>query len=223
MRVWSFVSQKGGSGKTTLVLQLAIAAMSKKLAISVLDLDPQRSAEQWSELREKRHDRLEPTIVHGSASDLDGMLDAAEETATDLALIDTPPAVDKNMIFAASAADMAVVPTRSNVLDQLALRETLDYLDRIGALSKTIVVVNAPSKDDEARAETERIARRQFGVPVVANALEDQVDLAASLADGKGIVETGPRRRAATAIRELYKQLTAHERKLARARAKVMA
>jgi len=54
MRTWSVVSQKAGAEKPTLLLHVAIAAMAKGLAVSVIDLDPQRSAEQWSELRETR-------------------------------------------------------------------------------------------------------------------------------------------------------------------------
>ena len=217
MRVWSFVSQKGGSGKTTLVLHLSIAAMVQKLAVSVLDLDPQRSAEQWSELREERLDTLEPTIVHGNAGDLDGMIEAARETATDLVLIDTPPAVDKSMIYAAAAADVVIVPTRSNVLDRFALNDTLDYLARIGALSKAVVVLNAPSADKEARKETEAIAKKDFGVAMLATALDDQVDYAKSLSAGKGVIESGPRRKTANTVRGIYQEICSFERKLIRA------
>jgi chromosome partitioning protein len=223
MRTWSVVSQKGGSGKTTLLLHLAIAAMAKGLTVSVFDLDPQRSAEQWSELRETRIKTDEPTVVHGTPTGLDGMLEAARETKTDLVLIDTPPSVDKSMIYAAAAADVVIVPTRSSVLDQFALKETLDYLMRIHALSKTVVVRNAPGRDAKANAEIERIAREDFGVPTLAITVEDQVDLAASLREGKGITESAPKRKAAKAIQELYQQLNIFDRKLARARKQVMA
>ncbi len=56
MRTWSFVNQKGGSGKTTLLLHVAVAAMEAGLAVCVADLDPQRSAEKWAELRTSRLD-----------------------------------------------------------------------------------------------------------------------------------------------------------------------
>ena len=80
MRIWSVVSQKGGSGKTTLLLHVSIAAMAKGLAVSIFDLDPQRSAEQWAELRETLLKTEEPTVVHGAPIGLDGMIDAARET-----------------------------------------------------------------------------------------------------------------------------------------------
>jgi chromosome partitioning protein len=213
MRIWSAVSQKGGSGKTTLLLHAAVAATGKDEKVLICDLDPQRSAEQWSELREERLGTFDPTVVHGTAINLDGMLEAARGNSVDLALIDTPPAVDKSMIYAASAANIVIVPTRSGVLDRFALKETLDYLKRIGALSKTVVVINAPSKDQDARIETETVAQG-FGVPVLATVLDDQVDLATSLGEGKGIAETAPKRKAGKAFQKIYEELCDFERGL---------
>lgn len=215
MRIWAFVSQKGGSGKTTMVLQLAIAAMLEGLAVLVLDLDPQRSAEQWSEFREDKLGTDEPVVVHGTPTDLSGMLEAARETDTDLVLIDTPPAVDRSMIYAASAGDIVVVPTKSNVLDQFSLRETLDYLDKIRALDKTVVTLNAPGKDKKARAETKAIAAEEFGAEILAVTLEDQAALASSLKQGRGVTETKRSPAAARAITDIYQRLCAFERGLA--------
>lgn len=215
MRIWSVVSQKGGSGKTTLLLHVSIAAMAKGLAVSIFDLDPQRSAEQWAELRETLLKTEEPTVVHGAPIGLDGMIDAARETDTDLVLIDTPPAVDKSMIYAAAAADVVIVPTRSSVLDQFALKETLDYLKRIGALAKTIVVLNAPNSDKKSSTAIERCAS-DFGVEMLATTLEDQVDLVSSLRSGQGITESAPKRKAAKAVQAIYQQLCDFDASLAR-------
>ena len=44
MKVVSVISQKGGSGKTTLALHLAVASSTAGRNTAVLDLDPQVSA-----------------------------------------------------------------------------------------------------------------------------------------------------------------------------------
>lgn len=232
MRIWSVVSQKGGSGKTTLLLHVSVLALHKGLSVSVLDLDPQRSAEQWSELREELLDTDEPAVVHGTPADLDGMLEAAADTETDLVLIDTPPAVDKSLVFAAAAAHLVIVPTRLGVLDQFSLRETLDYLKRISAIGKTMVVLNGAASDRKGRADIERIAR-EFGAAVSAGILRDQADFVSSLGAGKGITESAPKSRgtktskaseaakAAEAIEEIYRELDAFDRKLARSKGRV--
>lgn len=215
MRIWSVVSQKGGSGKTTLVLHLSVLAMHEGLVVSVIDLDPQRSAEQWADHREELLETLEPVVVHGSPTSLDSMLAGARKDRTDLVLIDTPPAVDKSMIYAAAASDVVIVPTRADYLDQLALRDTLDYLKRMGALAKCVVVLNAPGPDRKDRSAVNKIAG-DFGVAVLSASLEAERDLAVALRDGKGVTESAPRRKAAKIVQEIYVQLSQLDRKLAR-------
>src|SRR5262245_61974902 len=124
MRVWSVISQKGGSGKTTLVLHLAIAAAARKRTTLVIDLDPQASAERWSVLREA----AEPMIVAGLPERLTGMLDAARDNGADLVLIDTPPQTDRIALAAAKAADIVLIPTRGTVLDLPAIGDTVNLL-----------------------------------------------------------------------------------------------
>ncbi len=223
MRTWCVVSQKGGSGKTTLLLHVSVVAMAAKLTVSVIDLDPQRSAEQWAELREQLLGVVEPAVVHGTPSGLDGMLTAARKTGTDLVLIDTPPAVDKSMIFAAAAADVVIVPTRSGVLDRFALKETLDYLKRIGVLWKTVVVLNAPRNNASDRVEIESIVGREFRVALLNLALEDDPQLSDALGRGQGITEDAPRRKPAKAVKALYEQLCAFEAKLSKTTSRVSA
>jgi chromosome partitioning protein len=220
MRVWSVVSQKGGSGKTTLLLCLAILAMELGLVVTIIDLDPQRSAEQWSELREKLLGEDAPTVVHGLPTGLDGMLEAARTNGVDLVLIDSPPAIDDRMVYAAFPATLVIVPTRIDVLDQLALRQTLDYLYRLSVLGKSMVVVNAPSKDKKGLAETVAIARDEFEVAVLDTVIENTIELAKALKEGRGVTElksnSAAAKKARATFRQVYDQLTAFEGRIAK-------
>src|SRR5262245_2687811 len=95
MKVWSIVSQKGGSGKTTLALHLAIAA-SQDLKVLVIDLDPQQSAERWHAIRQRTTgSKDDPSIAAGPYTKLPEMLRIARKLGADLVLIDTPPKLDK--------------------------------------------------------------------------------------------------------------------------------
>ena len=51
MQVVSVLSEKGGAGKTTLSVHLAVAAQLAGLDAVIIDLDPQASAADWSDRR----------------------------------------------------------------------------------------------------------------------------------------------------------------------------
>jgi chromosome partitioning protein len=230
VRVWSVLGQKGGTGKTTLVIHLAIAAGvgtrgGKPREVCVVDLDPQRSAEQFADFRERKAGAEEPAIVHGQAGNLGDMLDAARKTAADLVIVDTPPQIDKTMIFAAAAADLIIVPTRASMLDEMALRETLALLEAARANHKAVIVLNAqPSGRSEKSME--KVVKRtaaDFGVPVVDVALPDHADYRRALEAGLGVTESAPRGAAARRILALYVWLCRHELKLSKRKERVRA
>ena len=50
MMILSIIAQKGGAGKTTLALHLAVEA-GKHGQVAVIDLDPQASATGWGDAR----------------------------------------------------------------------------------------------------------------------------------------------------------------------------
>jgi chromosome partitioning protein len=189
--VVALANEKGGVGKTTLAINLAIAGQRRGLVASLLDLDPQKSAERFADLRAELTGEEAPVVVHGAADNLKQMVETARECGTDLVLIDTPGALDRTLLLAATLGDVIVVPTRTSVLDQAALRDTLDYLEMAGKLGKCLVVLNAlrSGKEDEGGTAVRAIAAG-FGVPVAAVAIEDQPVFSASLALGKAVVES---------------------------------
>ena len=51
MKVLAILSEKGGAGKTTVTVHLAVAAKLAGLDVAIIDLDPQASAADWSDRR----------------------------------------------------------------------------------------------------------------------------------------------------------------------------
>lgn len=64
MKIISFVTQKGGSGKTMLAVNCAVAAEQTRRKVFLLDLDPQATAEAWYQEREAET----PKLAHIKAS-----------------------------------------------------------------------------------------------------------------------------------------------------------
>jgi chromosome partitioning protein len=223
MRVWAAVSQKGGSGKSTVILHLAIAATAAGRVASVIDLDPQKSAEKWSAVREVKRKVEDPIIVHGLPNQLASMLDRARETGHELVLIDTPPVIDKTTIFAAAAAGLIIVPTRTSILDEQALDETLSTLRAAQALHKVVVLINAAGADLKAKEAIKRLARKAHKVPVLSTELEDRLDFRTSLASGRGVTEAAARSDAGKELKRLYEALIKWDAQAAKPRKGVAA
>src|SRR5215212_8248587 len=87
MKTLAVISQKGGAGKTTLALHLAVGAVVAGKSAAVVDLDPQASAAGWRDTRTAE----EPAVVSAQAARLSQVLEVARGNGADLAVIDTAP------------------------------------------------------------------------------------------------------------------------------------
>ena len=91
MKVVSVISQKGGSGKTTLALHLAVAASTAGRNTAVLDLDPQASAAN----RADRRTAELPVVRSAHASRLRHELRQIQDAGGEMVMVDTAPHPDK--------------------------------------------------------------------------------------------------------------------------------
>jgi chromosome partitioning protein len=213
MRVWSIVSQKGGSGKTTLALHLAIAA-AKDHKVLVIDLDPQQSAERWHAIRQRTTgSKDDPSIAAGPYQKLSDMLKTARKLGAELVLIDTPPKLDKAIAPSLAAATLVLVPLKSSILDLQALEDCADVVNLAKARSKTLVVMNAvPTgrNGDAAVKESLRYAGR-LKLEVAPERLSELPAFSQGLKTGRGVTESERNGTAAKEIVALYKALWARD------------
>jgi chromosome partitioning protein len=123
MRTIAVISQKGGTGKTTLAVHLAAAASAAGLVALVVDTDPQATACTW---RTWRGD-MDPDVIDCAAHALlPRKLVQAAELGADLAVIDTPPSADIMAREACRAADLLLIPCRPRAFDLDAIRTTAE-------------------------------------------------------------------------------------------------
>ena len=76
MKTVAIISQKGGSGKTTIAVHLAVCAERAKKRIAIIDLDPQGSALEWFNRREAET----PEVVRAVPEQLAALLAQAKAT-----------------------------------------------------------------------------------------------------------------------------------------------
>jgi chromosome partitioning protein len=201
MKTLAIIAQKGGSGKTTLAVHLAVCATRHKLKTALIDLDPQASAYQWNESRE---DGRKLDAVRGNSSDLAALLKQAKDGGVDLVIIDTAPHSDSAAAIAAQLADFVLIPCRPARFDLDAIATTA----QIAKVTKTptVVVLNAAPRGK--LAEEARDALQGQNLTVMATVLYQRAAYSHAVIDGRSVHEYEPDGKAAAEIDDLYNHIT---------------
>jgi chromosome partitioning protein len=137
MKTIAIISQKGGAGKTTVAIHIAVAAEQRGMNTAIFDLDPQASAASWSDKRVNPS----PTVVSAQAARLQSLLKQATEQSADLVIIDSAPNADAASLAAAKAADLIIIPCRPAAFDLNAIGTTLNLAAVAG--KRAYVLLNA--------------------------------------------------------------------------------
>jgi chromosome partitioning protein len=209
MRIWSFVQQKGGSGKSTICTNLAVHAEEKGETVLIVDLDPQSSASLWHLERGTN----KPNVLDAIPDKLEKIVESAPALGISLCLIDSPSKLDAIALAAIRAADMVVCPTLPDLFNLGSLQDTVQLLEAADKLTDTVVIINnvdeagAAARIGEAKAVIEK--RKMLACPVVVHHWP-QFQIAAE--KGKGVTETGRGKKAASEIRALWAFLDQHAR-----------
>ncbi|MGB3721762.1 MAG: ParA family protein [Pacificimonas sp.] len=197
MRVLAIASQKGGSGKTTLSGHMAVQAERAGAGpVVLIDIDPQGSLSDWWNERESDVPAFAQTTVARLATDLESL----RQQGFKLAVIDTPPAITVAIQSVLSVAELVVIPTRPSPHDLRAAGATVDLCERAG--KPLIFVINAATPRAKITYEA-AVALSQHGTlaPVT---LHHRTDYAASMIDGRTVMEVDPGCKSAQEIEELW-------------------
>ncbi len=116
MKTLAVLSRKGGVGKTTVAVHLAAAAERDGRRPVLADLDPQRSAYEWSRLRKSRA----PAVVQLKAGALFASRQTAAREGLPLLILDTPGSADDDAVVRPSVLDLIAVARSVELVRQLA-------------------------------------------------------------------------------------------------------
>ncbi len=214
LRILALASQKGGSGKTTLSGHLAVQAQRSGAGpVVLIDIDPQGSLTEWWNVRDADYPALAQTSVTRLGTDL-ALL---REQGFKLAVIDTPPAITLAIQSVIHAAELVVVPTRPSPHDLRAVGATAELCDR--ASKPLVFVLNAATAHARITAEAALALSRHGTVAPVT--LHHRTDFAASMIDGRTVMEVDPQGKSAQEIGALW--TCVHERLEQNFRRKVFA
>jgi chromosome partitioning protein len=199
MDVIAVIAQKGGTGKTTVTLSLAVAAQLAGKIAAIVDLDPQATASNWSDRRQAES----PVVVSTQPARLPHVLTSAQESGAALVLIDTPPRAEQAALAAAKAADLILIPCRPAIYDLETVATTLELI-RIAGEKPLAAILNGVPPRGSKREQAEDVMKA-LGVIVCPAALGHRAAFNDAGALGLTAQEYDPNGKAGTETKDVYK------------------
>lgn len=207
MKIIILLAQKGGCGKTTLVLNLAVASVQQGLKTLIIDLDTQKTATQWWESREA----IEPVLVHTTHNDLDKALRLAREQGVQRVFIDTAGRDDLTNTKAASVSDFCLLPCQPTMEDMRAQSATVEMVKR---QRKPAAFVLTRCGVHNPRIESAKRGLAIYGVPIASSHIVNRTAYPDAYVLSQGVVEYESDPKATLEINNLWLWLTSKMEKL---------
>lgn len=185
-RIITVAQQKGGSGKTTVAVNLAVSLHARGHSVALVDTDPQGSLGRW--FMERMERKGEDEAMDFSTSSAWGASYESEKLKRrfDFVIIDTPPKIDSDLRPALRVADLVVVPVATSHVDLWATEGVLDLARREKA--PLLVVLNRTRPNTRLSAEVAEKAG-ELGAHVADTQIANRVAYAETLGQGLGVIE----------------------------------
>lgn len=194
----ALIAQKGGTGKTTLGIGLAVAAQQNRKTALVVDLDPQSSACNWKDRRASET----PIVTDSQPPRLPALLSTAREQGVDLVIIDTPARLEQSALAAARCADLIIIPCRASPEDLQTIASTQEII-RLAGNKPAFAVLNALPPTGH-RHEQARKFFETIGLAVCPATIGNRVAFGDASTLGQTPQEYDPTGKAADEIRQVY-------------------
>ena len=184
--VLTIAQQKGGSGKTTLAVNLAVQFRLMDQRVALIDTDPQGSLGRWFMTR-RDAGVTDMDFTTASAWGVGYEVEKLKKT-NDIVIIDTPPKIDSDLRPALREASLILVPVSSSMLDLWATDGVLDMAARVG--KSAIIVLNRCSRGTRL-AQQIATAAADLHPDIATATLGQRTAFAATLGHGQAVGEAG--------------------------------
>jgi chromosome partitioning protein len=198
MKTILIASQKGGSGKTTLAVHLAVEASPARKPVWVIDMDRQASLTRWHQ----RRPNDTPILGNTSISKLGDGLNAIR-TKTSFVFIDSAPTISKETQALIGLADLVLIPVRPSPTDLWSVAATVEL---VKAQRKAFLFVLTQAKTTASITAQAISALAQYG-KVAHTVIGDRVVYASSMTSGNVAREVQSRGAASKEISALWEEI----------------
>jgi len=133
MPVITMASSKGGVGKTTSSLLLALELAQAGASVALIDGDRNQPLSKWAALDGKPHN---VTVISDTSEDtITQTIEAAAAEYT-FVIVDLEGSANAMIIYAVSRSDLVVVPLQASIVDAHQATRTIEAVRRIGHSSR---------------------------------------------------------------------------------------
>ena len=204
-KVITISQQKGGSGKTTLAVNLALAFIKyHNLKVAVIDTDPQGSLGKWFMIRtEKKVSNDNLTFKTAS------LWGAQYESKTlkkdnDIVIIDTPPKIESDARPSIESADLVLIPVSASHVDFWATGAIVEIAKK--ANKKILIQINRSSPRSKLITKTNDFIK-SLNLSATKTIIGNRQIFAASMGEGKTAIEKSKKSNAVEEIKQLSEQI----------------
>jgi chromosome partitioning protein len=204
-KVITISQQKGGTGKTTLAVHLALAFIKyHNLKVAIIDTDPQGSLGKWFMIRTEKKVSSE-NLTFKTAS----LWGAQYESKTlkndnDIVIIDTPPKIESDARPSIEAADLVLIPMAASHVDFWATGAIVDIAKK--ANKKILVQINRSSKRSKLIEKTKDFIK-SLDLSSTKTIIGNRQIYTSSMGEGKTAVEKQKKGNAVEEIKNLSDQI----------------
>jgi chromosome partitioning protein len=204
-KVITICQQKGGTGKTTLAVHLALAfAKLHNLKIAIIDTDPQGSLGKWFVVRSEKKVSNE-NLTFKTAS----LWGAQYESKTlkkdhDIVIIDTPPKIESDARPSIEAADLVLIPVTPSHVDFWATEAIIEIAKK--AEKKIFIQINRANQRSKLVKKTHEYIK-SINVKSTNTLIGHRQIYASSMGEGKTAIEKQKKSNAVEEIKKLSEQI----------------
>ena len=196
-RIIAVINQKGGTGKTTLALNLA-AGLARRGSTHLVDADPQRSISQWVAMAS---DSASLPPVAQSGSDPRATIAQLARTHRHV-VVDCPPAVQGDLVAAVlRSVHVVLIPVLPSPIDlwaSVSMAAAVSEAMRVNPDLRVGLVLNQlEPRNALSRAMREAVA--EFDVPVLAASMQRRAAYRSAAVEGVSVYGLGKRGQTAVA------------------------
>jgi len=204
-KVITIAQQKGGTGKTTLAVHLALGFIKyHKLKVVLIDTDPQGSLGKWFMIRTKKENSND-NLTFKTAS----LWGAQYESKTlkndhDIVIIDTPPKIESDARPSIEAADLVLIPMSASHVDFWATGAIVEIAKK--ANKKILIQINRSNQRSKLITKTNDFIK-SLDLSSTQTIIGNRQIYASSMGEGKTAIEKQKKGVAVEEMKKLCEQI----------------